>query len=37
LPQNLAASGISPSPGGWGALFHTHPPIEQRIAALQAR
>ena len=35
LPQNLAASGISPSPGGWGALFHTHPPIEQRIAALQ--
>src|SRR5882672_3008433 len=37
LPQNLAASGISPSPGGWGALFHTHPPIEQRIAALQSR
>jgi heat shock protein HtpX len=37
LPQNLAASGISPSPGTWGALFSTHPPIEQRIAALQAR
>ena len=37
LPQNLAASGISPSPGGLTALFSTHPPIEQRIAALQAR
>ncbi len=37
LPQNMAASGISPSPGGWGALFATHPPIEQRIAALQGR
>src|SRR5436190_1464456 len=37
LPQNLAASGISPSHGTWGALFSTHPPIEQRIAALQAR
>jgi len=37
LPQNMAASGISPSPGGWGALFSTHPPLEQRIAALQSR
>ena len=37
LPQNMAASGISPSPGSWGALFATHPPMEQRIAALQAR
>ena len=37
LPQNMAASGISPSPGAWGALFATHPPIEQRIAALQNR
>jgi heat shock protein HtpX len=37
LPQNMAASGISPSPGGWGALFATHPPLEQRIAALQGR
>jgi heat shock protein HtpX len=37
LPQNMAASGISPSPGSWGALFSTHPPVEQRIAALQAR
>jgi heat shock protein HtpX len=37
LPQSMAASGISPSPGGLSALFSTHPPIEQRIAALQAR
>jgi len=37
LPQSMAASGISGGPGGWGALFSTHPPIEQRIAALQAR
>ncbi|MFY9317808.1 MAG: protease HtpX [Burkholderiales bacterium] len=37
LPQNMAASGISAGPGGWGALFSTHPPIEQRIAALQSR
>jgi heat shock protein HtpX len=36
LPQAMAASGISSGPGGWGALFSTHPPIEQRIAALQA-
>src|SRR6185369_6761037 len=35
LPQAMAASGISAGPGGWGALFSTHPPIEQRIAALQ--
>ena len=37
LPQSMAASGISGGPGGWGALFSTHPPIEQRIAALQGR
>jgi heat shock protein HtpX len=35
LPQNMAASGISGG-GGWSALFSTHPPFEQRIAALQA-
>ena len=34
LPQSMAASGISGSGGGWGALFSTHPPMEQRIAAL---
>jgi len=37
LPKAMAASGISDGPGSWGALFSTHPPIEQRIAALQAR
>jgi len=37
LPQNLAAAGISPSPGSLSALFSTHPPVEQRIAALQGR
>ena len=37
LPEAMKASGISAGPGGWGALFSTHPPIEQRIAALQGR
>ena len=37
LPQAMAAMGISGGPGGFGALFATHPPIEQRIAALQGR
>jgi len=32
LPKSVAALGIA---GGVGALFATHPPIEQRIAALQ--
>ena len=36
LPKQMAASGIS-SAGGVMALFSTHPPIEERIAALQAR
>lgn len=36
LPSSMAASGISGSGGCWGALFSTHPPMEQRIAALQA-
>jgi heat shock protein HtpX len=34
LPSSMAASGISGGGGGWGALFSTHPPMEQRIAAL---
>ncbi|MES2325576.1 MAG: protease HtpX [Pseudomonadota bacterium] len=34
LPSSMAASGISPSGGGWGALFSTHPPMQERIAAL---
>ena len=33
LPKSVAALGIA---GGIGSLFATHPPIEQRIAALQA-
>jgi heat shock protein HtpX len=35
LPQSMAASGITGGNSGWGALFSTHPPFEQRIAALQ--
>lgn len=37
LPQQVKAMGINSSPSGMLALFSTHPPIEQRIAALQAR
>ena len=36
LPQNVATAGISGRPG-WMALFSSHPPIEERIAALGAR
>jgi heat shock protein HtpX len=36
LPQSIQASGITDK-AGIMALFSTHPPIEQRIAALQAR
>jgi heat shock protein HtpX len=35
LPQNIQASGISDRPG-FLALFSTHPPIEDRIAALRS-
>jgi heat shock protein HtpX len=35
LPSSMSASGISPAGNSWGALFSTHPPMEQRIAALQ--
>jgi heat shock protein HtpX len=37
LPQSFQAHGINGGLGGWHALFSTHPPIEQRIAALQGR
>ncbi len=33
MPKNLAAMGIA---GGIGRLFSTHPPMEERIAALRA-
>lgn len=36
LPQNMAALGISDKPG-FTALFSTHPPLEQRIAALRGQ
>jgi len=34
LPQNMASSGIAGGPA-WMSLFASHPPIEERIAALQ--
>ena len=36
LPANMAASGIAGGKG-WMSLFSSHPPIEERIAALQQR
>jgi heat shock protein HtpX len=36
LPQSMAALGINDKPG-FMALFSSHPPIEQRIAALRGR
>jgi heat shock protein HtpX len=36
LPKALAAFGVNGAPG-WASLFASHPPIEQRIAALQGR
>ena len=35
LPKSMAAMGINSRPGGLMALFSSHPPIEERIAALQ--
>jgi len=37
LPQSMKAAGITDKPSGFAALFSTHPPVEERIAALQAR
>jgi len=36
LPKSIATSGISAGPGLMG-LFSSHPPLEERIRALQAR
>jgi heat shock protein HtpX len=36
LPKTVQAMGITGAPSGLMALFSSHPPIEQRIAALQA-
>jgi heat shock protein HtpX len=36
LPESVKAFGIN-SNSSWLGLFHTHPPIEVRIAALEAR
>jgi heat shock protein HtpX len=35
LPQSMQAFGIAGGGSGWGALFASHPPLEERIAALQ--
>ncbi|MCK7490422.1 MAG: M48 family metalloprotease [Comamonadaceae bacterium] len=37
LPQNMAASGIAGGKGGFMALLATHPPLEERIAALSRK
>ncbi len=34
LPKSLALAGIN-NKAGWSALFSSHPPLEERIAALQ--
>jgi heat shock protein HtpX len=36
LPQNIATAGINGRPG-WMALFSSHPPLEERIAALASQ
>jgi heat shock protein HtpX len=35
LPEQVAAFGIRPKQGGLSMLFRSHPPLEERIAALQ--
>jgi heat shock protein HtpX len=35
LPKSVAAMGIASKPSGLMALFSTHPPLEERIAALE--
>lgn len=36
LPDAVAAFGITPRPSRFGALFRSHPPLEERISRLQA-
>ena len=36
LPKSVQAMGITAVPSGFAKLFSSHPPIEERIAALQA-
>ena len=36
LPDAVAAFGITPRPSAFGNLFRSHPPLEDRIARLQA-
>jgi heat shock protein HtpX len=36
LPRQISSFGINGGPGSLGMLFASHPPIEQRIAALRA-
>ena len=35
MPRGMSAFGIAGGSAGWGALFSTHPPMAERIAALQ--
>ncbi len=35
LPEQVAAFGIRPRKGGFAELFRSHPPLDDRIAALQ--
>lgn len=35
LPEQMAAFGISGGPSRWGQLFMSHPPLDDRIAALR--
>jgi len=37
LPDQMAAFGISEGRTRWGRLFMSHPPLDERIAALKAR
>jgi len=36
LPEQVKAFGITPGGKSWSRLFMSHPPLEERIAALQA-